>query len=76
MAERELWLAVINTAMQDAAYGVSGETPENRKRLRQQARDWIAKDNWDFRLVCQYAGVEPQAVREAFREKLAKRHVR
>jgi hypothetical protein len=58
--EIKLWRAVINMAISDAL----------NKRLnawdRRAALHWLWRDNVDFFVVCDLAGVEPEAIRRGF----------
>lgn len=78
--ETALWRAVIAQAINDAcdrklpspkADGIAEKTRQSReanlreaRRIRMQARDWLLRDNRDFRHVCHMAGLDPDAVRE------------
>jgi hypothetical protein len=58
--EKKLWQEVINMAISDAM----------NKRLniqdRRAALNWLCKDNIDFFIVCDLAGVHPEAIRRGF----------
>ncbi|MDR2158149.1 MAG: hypothetical protein LBO02_02420 [Holosporaceae bacterium] len=58
--EKKLWLEVINMAISDAM----------NKRLnasnRRFALNWLCRDNIDFFIVCDLAGVHPEAIRRGF----------
>jgi len=57
--ERGLWCAVIEQAISDLE-----SVAESR-----EARHWLLRDNQDFPLVCNLAGLSPVAVRRAVLEK-------
>jgi hypothetical protein len=63
-AERQLWCAVIDRALQDAmdqAGGVAG--PLARRRASEDARRWFIQNGADFRQACESAGCDPDQVR-------------
>ena len=55
--ERVMWRAVIAQAVKDATEGTTTE-------IVQEAREWLTIDSWEFRLVCEWAGFEPEDVRD------------
>jgi len=55
LAESRLWQAVIVSTIQD---WISGPL-----RLRRQAEDYLFKDDRDFRVVCQSAGMNVDQLR-------------
>jgi hypothetical protein len=61
--ERALWQTVLLTAIEDAML------PERRsdsyKRAKRDADRWIRGGGKDFRAVCNYAGFDPDHVRDA-----------
>jgi hypothetical protein len=62
-AERQLWCAVIERALQDAigeVGGVSGE--QGRQRAAEEARGWILRGSEDFRVACEGAGYDPDVL--------------
>jgi hypothetical protein len=75
--EVTLFRAVIARAMNDAVAGLShnGESesaarrnsPESRETRmhREEARDWLLSDSVDFRRICNWALLDPDAVRDA-----------
>jgi len=71
---RELWQAVLMRAIEDAVQGVpvDGRSSERREFETQEARRFLTRPSADLDLVCTFAGVDPEAVREAF-AKRAKR---
>ena len=77
---RQLWQAVLARAVEDAVHGVpvSGVLPERREFETQEARRFLTRPSADLDLVCTFAGVDPEAVRDRMRlridkEKLAER---
>jgi hypothetical protein len=58
--EKKLWKEVINMAILDAM----------NKRLnaseRKDAFNWLCRDNIDFLIVCDLAGVESSAIKRGF----------
>lgn len=69
-SESALWSAVVSQAISDATANVSSVGPSGYKTavlLRDQARRWLLSGSKDFRLVCEFAGLEPDAVRERVR---------
>lgn len=61
---RQLWCAVLQTALDDARY--SGVAAEGITR-RRHAVAWLVEPNPDFPVVCRLAGLDPMAVRERVR---------
>lgn len=58
--ERRLMLAVINTAILDAAGGYVGPArPSERDCARRRALCWITDAGSDFRSICELAGFDP-----------------
>jgi hypothetical protein len=77
--ERELWASVIIQAMAEACAEdpKTQPKPDAKKRttvgeLRTRARRWLLSDSDDFRKVCEYAGVDPDAVRQRIAKRLKK----
>jgi hypothetical protein len=58
--EKRLWREVINMAISDAM----------SRRInaldRKKALDWFCRDNIDFLIVCDLAGVESSAIKRGF----------
>jgi hypothetical protein len=66
--ERQLWASVILTAIADATnQGRDCASADNRML----ARRWFTSAGRDFRLVCDYAGLNPEAVQWYALEKIA-----
>ncbi|WP_130471756.1 hypothetical protein [Candidatus Magnetaquicoccus inordinatus] len=55
-AEQKLWVAVLETALNDA---LSGSNPARRET----ARRWFREGGQNFRLVCDLANFDPDFVR-------------
>jgi uncharacterized membrane protein len=80
--EVTLFRAVIARAMNDAVAGLSHagdpeaaarrNSPESRETRmhREEARDWLLSDSVDFRRVCNWALLDPDAVRDAARRNI------
>jgi hypothetical protein len=62
--ERQLWCAVLDRAIQDAADHVAaaGSDPA-RRRLRSDAQRWFVENGTDYRYVCESAGIDPDELR-------------
>ena len=70
--ERRLMLAVLLTAIVDAAGGNSGTTvARTRDLVRGTALGWIKEGGEDFQIVCDLAGLDPCHVRRAALEFIA-----
>lgn len=77
---RDLWAAVLVQAFQDALWQDPVPTPITASRAdgkRREAmaagvraRRWFERGGDDFRLVCEWAGLDPSYVREKFRKAL------
>lgn len=68
-AERRLWFAVIEKAIEDAR----GEYIRGEGKARnamQEAREWLLDGNDDFKAVCDLAGVHPEHVHRLIRRDL------
>ena len=69
--EVTLFRAVIALAFHDALNrrGINGDTAAVEARearvLREEAREWLLDDSIDFRRICQWALLEPEAVRDS-----------
>jgi hypothetical protein len=64
-AERQLWCAVLDRALQDAMDRIATVSgPVERQRLRQDAREWFLRNGQDFRAACESAGYDPDFLRE------------
>ena len=69
--EVTLFRAVIARAFHDALNrrGINGEAGDSEARearvLREEAREWLLTDGLDFRRICQWALLEPEAVRDS-----------
>ncbi len=74
--EVTLFRAVIARAFHDALNrrGEDGRAADSEARearlLREEAREWLLSDSVDFRRVCQWALLEPEAVRDSARRSL------
>jgi hypothetical protein len=63
-AERQLWCAVVDRAMQDAMDRIATVSgPHERQKLRQEAREWFLRNGDDFRVACESAGYDPDYLR-------------
>jgi hypothetical protein len=63
-AERQLWCAVLDRALQDAMDRIATVSgPHERQKLRQEARDWFLRNGDDFRAACESAGYDPDYFR-------------
>ncbi len=71
--EVTLFRAVIARAFHDALNrrGEDSKAADSEARearlLREEAREWLLSDSVDFRRVCQWALLEPEAVRDSAR---------
>lgn len=67
IACRALWASVIERAWKDATGPLrspDGQTPP--KRARDEARAWFERGGRDFRRACEFAGQDPDAVRDRY----------
>lgn len=63
-AERQLWCAVLDRALQDAMDRIATVSgPVERQKLREDARDWFLRNGRDFRAACKSAGYDPDYLR-------------
>lgn len=63
-AERQLWCAVLDRAMQDAMDRIATVSgTHERQKLREEARDWFLRNDVDFRSACESAGYDPDYLR-------------
>ena len=63
-AERQLWCAVIDRALQDALDRVSAVSePTERHKIREDARIWFIRNGQEFRVACESAGYDPDYLR-------------
>jgi hypothetical protein len=64
-AATHLWRRVIAQAIADAAGDGSGYDPGEREAGEADALAWLERGGLDFSLVCDLAGLDADAVREA-----------
>lgn len=63
-AERQLWCAVLDRALEDAMNRVAAVSgPRERLKLCREARRWFALNGTEFRLACESAGYDPDHLR-------------
>ncbi|HEV2303061.1 MAG TPA: hypothetical protein VGR91_15955 [Stellaceae bacterium] len=63
-AERQLWCAVVERAMQDAVgLNAALDRCEARRRERQDALNWFVEGGRDYQMACDAAGVDPVHLR-------------
>lgn len=63
-AERQLWTSVIRQALEDATGGTEASSkPNERNRIKAEARAWFRTPSRDFNEACALAGLEPDRVR-------------
>lgn len=63
-AERRLWCAVINRALQDAVDRIATVSgPVQRRKIREDAREWFVRNGREFRAACESAGYDPDYLR-------------
>lgn len=74
--QRALWQAVLAQAVEDALYGAplsdsgSGDK-QHRIRATKSTRDWLTTPSRDLAEVCHLAGLDPQAVMQHMRKRIA-----
>lgn len=62
---RTLWLAVIEAALREAnGIFAAGVQKEERSRVRSEAWNWFHDKRHGFRIACNLAGLDPDAVSE------------
>lgn len=73
--EARLWRAVIEQTVKEALGmivindgGNSCITNSNKDRFKRESINWIERGNFEFRLVCGFAGVDPSYVRRKYKE--------
>lgn len=61
--ECDLWINIVGRALLDLSG--RGESPRYAEQIQRHAHAWIFDElhDEDFRLVCQYAGLDPEWVR-------------
>ena len=63
-AERQLWCAVLERALDDAMDRVGAVSgPMQRQKLRREAREWFDLNSIEFRSACESAGFDPDYLR-------------
>lgn len=62
--EKRLWCAVLFRVFQDACRKLPASADNASRVERDQARSWLLSGQ-DMRIVCEMAGFDPDAVREA-----------
>ncbi len=55
--EKDLWIAVINTALEDALASQDTE-------LKEKAREWFRRGGQDFKLACDMADLDASSVQK------------
>lgn len=70
LACKKIWQSVILRAWEDATGGflVTNEGKDTAKRMRTEARKWLMEGGEDLRMVCEWAGMDVEAVVERSRE--------
>jgi hypothetical protein len=70
--ERAIFLAVIERAMNDAlGIALSASRPRDVARIRGEAVQWFTEAGRDFHMVCEMAGVDPDALRTTALRRIA-----
>lgn len=64
LPERVLWQTVLLTAIEDAM--LPERRSESYNRAKRDADQWFRGVGKDFRAVCNYAGFDPDHVRDAY----------
>lgn len=72
MSARDLWCEVLRFALTDAINGMPAASYLTGAERRVDARAYVLQPNADFALVCDLAGVDPEAVRGALKRQLVK----
>jgi hypothetical protein len=63
-AERQLWCAVLDRALEDAMNRVAAASgPRERLKLSREARQWFNLNGTEFRIACESAGYDPDHLR-------------
>lgn len=62
--EKRLWCAVLFRILQDACRDLPPKADNAAVVERDQARSWLLNSQ-DMRIVCELAGFDPEAIREA-----------
>lgn len=73
MADKDLWCAVLYQAVADALNGAPSEvgSRETRFRMTKEARHYLTTPSDDLATVCAFAGLDPVAVMEHMRKRIA-----
>ncbi|WP_417264230.1 hypothetical protein [Celeribacter sp.] len=74
MAERDLWTAVLLLAVEDATFGIGGESGSSRKsklRMIEETRTFLTTENEDLQIVCDGADLDMMQVIEHMRKRIA-----
>jgi hypothetical protein len=72
-AERQLWCAVIDRALQDAQDRIATVSGlAEREKLREDARTWFLRNSTEFRTACDGAGYDPDYLRSRILSMIAK----
>ena len=56
-----LYIEVIKKAFNDV-FNLGNASEQHQKLLQSQAKTWFNEHNKDFRLICEYAGTEPEYI--------------
>jgi hypothetical protein len=63
-AERQLWCAVVDRALEDAMNRVAAASgPRERLKLSREARQWFVLNGTEFRIAAESAGYDPDHLR-------------
>lgn len=68
---QSLWLAVIRQCLKDALMSNWKPSSETSSIEVDEARRWFSEGSRDFRLVCDFAGLDPDWVRRKALEEMA-----